>query len=169
MLLAIVGYLLTKPSTTGNLTGETFTNSMKKDAEKAKDNMENISPKQTDQYQSASEPTQHLQTVEYDITKPYQQDFQVSYQVVEKPRLAGCIASKSTCSCYTQQATKIELSQSDCRRYISGDRPFDYFTQQQQQNHIPTTQPQMQQPQDTKQFDAEYIAQMQEARKQGLI
>lgn len=170
VLLAIIGYLLTKPSTTGNLTGETFTSSMKKDAEKAKDNMENISPKQTDQYQSASEPTQQqLQTVQYDISKPYEQDFQVSYQIVEKPRLAGCIASKTSCSCYTQQATKIELSQSDCRRYISGDRPFDYFTQQQQQNHIPTTQPQMQQPQDTKQFDAEYMAQMQEARKQGLI
>lgn len=174
VLIAIIVYLLNKPAATGNLTGETFTNSMKKDAEKAKDNMENIgkgSPVATDQQNAASQSAsqQQVQAVEYDITKPYDQNYSVSYQIVEKPRLAGCIASKSTCSCYTQQATKIELSQADCRRYVSGDRPFDYFTQQRQPQQTAATQPQMQQPQDTKQFDAEYMAKMEEARRQGLI
>lgn len=169
-LLAIIIYLLNKPAATGNLTGETFTKSMKQDAEKAKNNMENIAPTQTDQHAAASEPTQQqVQSVQYDINKPYDQNYQVSYQINEKPRLAGCIASKSTCSCYTQQATKIEMTQSDCRRYVSGDRPFDYFTQRQQQMQQAAVQPQMQQPQDTKQFDAEYIAKMQEAKRQGLI
>ncbi len=162
VMLAIIAYLLMKPSTTGNLTGETFTHSMKKDAEQAKNNMENIGTKPNPDQAASSEPQpQQVQTVQYDITKPYQQDYQVSYEIVEKPRIAGCIASKSTCSCYTQQATRIELSQSDCRRYVSGDRPFDYFTQQRQQQPYQYQQAYQQQPYQTQtpqDFDAQYRA-----------
>ncbi|WP_023269815.1 zonular occludens toxin domain-containing protein [Acinetobacter gyllenbergii] len=163
VLIAVIVYLLNKPAATGNLTGETFTNSMKKDAEKAKNNMETMgqnSPAATDQQRASSEPysqqQQQVQTVEYDITKPYSQDYSVSYQIVEKPRLAGCIASKSSCSCYTQQATKIELSQADCRRYVSGDRPFDYFTQRPQQMQQVAVQQQAQNQGSPSDFDAKY-------------
>ncbi len=111
------------------------------------------------------------QAVEYDIRQPYATNYAVSYQVVEKPRLAGCMIMKNNCSCYTQQATKIDMSQSDCKRYMSGDKPFDYFTQQQQQTQLPQapTQSQVQNQQSVNQFDAEYFAKMQEAKRQGLI
>lgn len=111
------------------------------------------------------------QVIEYDIRQPYATNYAVSYQVVEKPRLAGCMIMKNNCSCYTQQATKIDMSQSDCKRYMSGDKPFDYFTQQQQQRQLPQapTQSQVQNQQSVNQFDAEYFAKMQEAKRQGLI
>lgn len=108
---------------------------------------------------------------QYDVSKPYQQDFKIDYELNERPRLAGCIASKTTCTCYTQQATKIDMSRSDCKRYISGDRPFDYFTKQQQERRqdIQQNQTQLTGQQQATDFDKEFIAKMQEAKKQGLI
>lgn len=114
---------------------------------------------------------QQSQNVEYDITQPYTTNYAISYQVVEKPRLAGCMIVKNNCSCYTQQATKIDMSQTDCKRYMSGDKPFDYFTQQQQQKQPQQApiQSQVHNQQSVEQFDAEYMAKMQEAKRQGLI
>ncbi|WP_339352898.1 zonular occludens toxin domain-containing protein [Acinetobacter beijerinckii] len=111
------------------------------------------------------------QIFEYDVRKPYDTNYAVSYQVVEKPRLAGCMIFKNTCSCYTQQATKIDMTQTDCKRYMSGDKPFDYFTQQQEQRQPQQApmQSQVQNQQSVNQFDAEYIAKMQQAKRQGLI
>lgn len=177
VLIAIIVYLLNKPATTGNLTGESFTNSMKKDADKAKNNMENIAQNSPAAEHSASDPqptqSNQQQTVKYNINNPYDNNYSVDYQINERPRLAGCMIVKSSCTCYTQQATKIGMSQSDCKKYMSGDRPFDYFTQQQQvqqqQQMQQQAQQQHQQQQDVKQFDAEYAAKMQEAKKRGLI
>lgn len=117
--------------------------------------------------------SQNDQAFAYDVRQPYATDYAVSYQVVEKPRLAGCMIMKNNCSCYTQQATKIDMSQSDCKRYMSGDKPFDYFTKQQEQRQLQQApvqyQAQVQNQQSVQQFDAEYFAKMQEAKKQGLI
>lgn len=70
------------------------------------------------------------QTIYYDISKPYDVDTsQIGYEVTEKPILTGCIEYQKQCKCYTQQATIINMSYKDCKRYISGDRPFNYFKQ----------------------------------------
>lgn len=73
-------------------------------------------------------------TYSYSPSNPYDtSSIQVEYHVVNKPRLAGCAFIGSTCSCYTQQMTKLEVSQNDCKRYMNGDKPFDYFHQYNQQ------------------------------------
>lgn len=72
---------------------------------------------------------QQGQTVKYDINKPYDFDTtSVHYDIVEKPVLVGCMQYESRCTCYTQQATPINLSKKDCQRYLSGDKPFNYFS-----------------------------------------
>ena len=136
------------------------------------------SPVATDPQQTSPEYNQN-RTVQYDINKPYDFDqSQYQYQVTEQPQLAGCMQYKNTCNCYTQQATKINMSVADCKRYLSGDRPFNPFRQPQQYNQQSVQQQQIQQPvqqQQTQpvltpsQFDAEYMAKMQEAKRQGLI
>jgi hypothetical protein len=121
-------------------------------------------------------------TVQYDINKPYEFDqSQYQYQVTDQPQLSGCIQYKNSCTCYTQQATKINMSVADCKRYMAGDRPFNPFRQpqqynqqqpiqQQQQIQQPVQQQQQIQPvQNVSQFDAEYAAKMQEAKRQGLL
>lgn len=72
------------------------------------------------------------QPIKYDVSKPYDVDTSnIDYQITEKPLLTGCILYEKQCKCYTQQATIIKISYQDCKRYISGDRPFNYFRQQQ--------------------------------------
>ena len=53
-LLAFIGYLLTKPSTTGNLTGETFTNKTKNDLAKTQQQTAAIGQTQTAQNQNSN-------------------------------------------------------------------------------------------------------------------
>lgn len=69
-------------------------------------------------------------SVEYDISKPYENDFsKATRQVSQLPVLAGCaIDLKNQCNCYTQQMTIIKISQTDCKRYMSGDKPFNPFS-----------------------------------------
>jgi len=116
---------------------------------------------------------QGQQSVEYDIRNPYATNYAVSYQVVEKPRLAGCMIVKNSCSCYTQQATKIDMSQSDCKRYMSGDRPFDYFTLQQDQQRLQAQSQQTVMPrsgfQDAKDFDSKYRQFVQEQNQANNV
>lgn len=70
------------------------------------------------------------QLMKYDVNKPYEID-QASYQyeVTQSPQLAGCAIVSNKCTCYTQQATRINISTKDCKRYMSGDRPFNPFQQ----------------------------------------
>lgn len=70
----------------------------------------------------------YTQTVKYDIDKPYDFDkSQVQYTVTERPVLTGCMQDDKQCKCYTQQATIVNLSIQECKRYLSGDKPFNYF------------------------------------------
>ncbi|KHF77291.1 phage-related protein [Acinetobacter sp. neg1] len=142
-------------------------------------NPQNAQP--TDSHPSASEPTGSSTTAnasgqneyKYDVRRPYDFEYDLTYQIQERPRLAGCIISKKTCSCYTQQATKIDMSQSDCKRYMSGDRPFDYFTKQQdlqrQQAQPQQVYAQKAGTQQASDFDREYFAKIEQAKQQGLI
>ncbi|MFU8926150.1 hypothetical protein [Acinetobacter puyangensis] len=69
-----------------------------------------------------------LERVRYNINQPYEFDAtQYNYEIKQVPILAGCMIMNNTCNCYTQQATKIDMSQKDCKRYMNGDKPFNPF------------------------------------------
>ncbi|MCY6411053.1 zonular occludens toxin domain-containing protein [Acinetobacter sp. VNH17] len=112
-----------------------------------------------------------VQIVKYNPNQPYAVDYsQFDYQVFDKPVISGCIIYANECTCFTQQATKLDMSQKDCRRYMSGDRPFNAFRQpQQQQYQQPPAQAQQENQQYVNNYDAEYIEKMREAKRQGLI
>ena len=72
--------------------------------------------------------------IEYDPTKPYDQNYQqqLSYDVTAKPVFSGCIKKNGKYIAYSQQGTVLNVSQNDCKRLIEdGDRPFNYFAQEQ--------------------------------------
>lgn len=101
-----------------------------------------------------------LQRVSYNINKPYEQDIEYQYEVLQKPMLSGCVVLDKTCTCYTQQATKLDVSQADCKKYMSGERPFNPFLDVQQVQQLE---------QSTQQKTLEDIARYQQAKEQGLI
>lgn len=94
------------------------------------------------------------------------------------PRLSGCIKYAGKYHGIDQQGNIMPtVKQETCKRWMSGDRPFDYFREQ-NNNYQPHNQQNMQQvqinqptqtQQQVNQFDAEYAAKMQEAKRQGLI
>lgn len=67
--------------------------------------------------------------IKYDINNPH--DFDVSqyeYEIKDVPIISGCaVDTKNICTCYTQQMTKLKISNKDCRDYIAGDKPFNPF------------------------------------------
>ncbi len=135
-----------------------------------------VSAEQSASSPVASEPEYNEnRIVQYDVNRPYEFDqSQYQYQVIDQPQLSGCIEYKNTCTCYTQQATKLTMSTSDCKRYLSGDRPFNPFRQpqhDQQARQQSVEQQQLRDPQqgNPQQFDSEYAAKVQEAKRQGLI
>ncbi|MCH7378586.1 zonular occludens toxin domain-containing protein [Acinetobacter higginsii] len=70
--------------------------------------------------------------MKYSPNKPYE-DYtqQVAYKPTDMPRFSGCMKKNGKYVAYTQQGTKLDVSQEDCRRLIEdGDRPFNYFAQQ---------------------------------------
>ena len=74
--------------------------------------------------------------VSYNPTKPYddkeiQQN--LTYDVTAKPVFSGCMKTGNKYQAYTQQGTKLDVSQADCERLIrDNDRPFNYFATNQQ-------------------------------------
>ena len=69
-------------------------------------------------------------TVAYNPAQPFDNDIQnhVSYEVTAKPLFSGCMKTGSKYQAYTQQGTKLDVSQADCERLIeNNDRPFNYF------------------------------------------
>lgn len=65
----------------------------------------------------------------YNPSKPFDADTQqISYTVTAKPVFSGCMKTGSKYQAYTQQGTKLDVSQADCERLIQdNDRPFNYF------------------------------------------
>lgn len=83
-------------------------------------------------HSQSSSPIQTLAddyTISYDIRNPYYSEEQIDYQytINEVPVLAGCSIFDNKCSCYTQQMTVIPMLESDCKRYMNGDKPFNPF------------------------------------------
>ncbi|MDA3451969.1 zonular occludens toxin domain-containing protein [Acinetobacter sp. AOR43_HL] len=85
--------------------------------------------------------------VSYNPSKPYDDQIQksVSYQVSAKPVFSGCVKKNGRYLAYTQQGTILhDVSSSDCKKLIDqGDRPFNYFKQEQPQI---ANQPQLEPP-----------------------
>ena len=72
--------------------------------------------------------------VSYDPSKPYDTKVSSEYEATAKPVFAGCVKYNGKYYAYTQQGTKLEASPSVCRRLIDeGDRPFNYFANNQNQ------------------------------------
>ncbi len=69
-------------------------------------------------------------TVAYNPSQPFDDQIQksVSYEATAKPIFSGCMKTGSKYQAYTQQGTKLDVSQADCQRLIeNNDRPFNYF------------------------------------------
>jgi hypothetical protein len=75
-------------------------------------------------------------TVSYNPNQPFDSDIQkhVSYEVTAKPVFSGCTKFGSKYQAYTQQGTKLDVSQADCERLIKqNDRPFNYFVNEREE------------------------------------
>lgn len=103
--------------------------SMYHEAKKQQSQVTNQTTKTVENKQTTQN-MQNTQTVKYDINKPYDFDAsQVEYQILDKPIIVGCMSDANRCQCFSQQGTLIQMSRKDCKRYFSGDRPFNYFKQ----------------------------------------
>lgn len=82
---------------------------------------------------SASAMASTAEQIAYDPAQPYQDiETKVSYTVTAKPVFSGCSKFGNRYQAYTQQGTKLDVSQADCERLIkNNDRPFNYFSGQQ--------------------------------------
>ena len=78
------------------------------------------------------------QVISYDPNDPYRDmSSSLNYQATTKPQFAGCIKYANKFYAYTQQGTRLNVSESDCKKLIeNGDRPFNYFAEQRQQTSI---------------------------------
>lgn len=78
----------------------------------------------------------------YDGSKPYDVEYKpTDLEPNDFPRFKNAIVYNGKCTAYSQQGTIMHsVSKEDCYRLANGDRPFDYFSEQQ------TAQNTMQQP-----------------------
>lgn len=109
------------------------------------------------------------QLMKYDVNKPYEID-QASYQyeVTQSPQLAGCAIVANKCTCYSQQATRLNISTKDCKRYMNGDRPFNPFKQQPQVNNNAQV-PAQANNSESSELSIQELAKMEQAKAMGLI
>lgn len=78
--------------------------------------------------------------VNYDPTKPYDTQISANYEATSKPVFSGCVKFNGKYYAYTQQGTKLEAPASVCKRLIDdGDRPFNYFANN-NQNQLNSSQ-----------------------------
>lgn len=106
----------------------------------------------------------------YDSSKPYDFKPQPQVEVRDYPRLTGCARDlKGQYVGIDQQGNLMpQIAQSDCKKWISGYRTFDYTkapVEVKNNAAIPAETNNMQAPQPT----VQELAQMEEAKAQGLI
>ena len=101
------------------------------------------------------------QVVSYNPHKPYDFKYEPQVQPTDFPRMSGVVTlSSGKLIAIDQQGNYMpDVSEQDCKKWLDGYRPFNYFVQQQQQ----------QQPQQQYQMDSEMLAKYQEAKEKGLI
>lgn len=75
-----------------------------------------------------------VQAVKYDSNKPYDFEYQPEIKPTDFPRMSGVMKlSSGKLVALDQQGNYMQnVSQEDCRKWLSGYRPFDYFAQQKQ-------------------------------------
>lgn len=89
--------------------------------------------------QSVGNSEHSVSTVSYNPNMPFHDEpfTDLTYEVTAKPVFAGCAKFNGEYIAYTQQGTRLKVSQADCRRVINdGDRPFNYFAQKQEINPV---------------------------------
>ncbi|AXY56192.1 hypothetical protein CDG60_06160 [Acinetobacter chinensis] len=109
---------------------------------------------------------------DYNPNKPYDANFTANYNPTDFPRLSATIIYNGKCHAYNQQGTQMyDISDADCMRFASGDRPFDYFKQQNlnTQNNNTMNQQNVNQNISTVSLSREELAKYQLAKEQGLI
>lgn len=110
--------------------------------------------------------------VTYNPDKPFENsDIQkkISYEVTAKPVFSGCMKTRSgKYQAYTQQGTRLDVSQQDCERLMTdNDRPFNYFVQV--NNDRTSTESFRNDSTQSKQPNIEQQAKLEQAKQQGLI
>lgn len=75
-----------------------------------------------------------VQTVSYNPNSPYDFDYQPQVQPTDFPRMSGVmkLSSGKLVALDQQGNYMLDVSQSDCQRWLNGYRPFNYFAQQKQ-------------------------------------
>jgi hypothetical protein len=112
---------------------------------------------------------------QYNPSKPFDDySVNVSYEPTAKPVFSGCMKKNGKYVAYTQQGTILhDVSQADCKRVVDdGDRPFNYYAQQQNLTDSVSTVTNVSvqhEQQTTEQLSPDDIAKFQQAKKEGLI
>ncbi len=80
-----------------------------------------------------------VQTVSYNPNKPYDFEYQPQVQPTDFPRISGVVKlSSGKLIAIDQQGNYMTgISQEDCKKYLSGYRPFDYFALKQNNDFNP--------------------------------
>lgn len=87
--------------------------------------------------------------ISYNPADPYASKVDAQYQATSLPKFSGCIKFNGKYTAYTEQGTKInDVNPSACKRLIDdGDRPYDYFKENNNamvsQNYNPQTNQQV--------------------------
>lgn len=78
-----------------------------------------------------------VQTISYNSNKPYDFDYQPQVQPTDFPRMSGVIRMKSGRLVAVDQQGNymLNVSQNDCKRWLDGYRPFNYFASNQSQSN----------------------------------
>ena len=84
-------------------------------------------------FDSISKNGSSVQTVSYNPNKPYKFEYHPQVQPTDFPRMSGVIKlSNGKLMAIDQQGNYMEnISQIDCKRWLDGYRPFNYFAQSQ--------------------------------------
>lgn len=112
---------------------------------------------------------QQVQILSYDPNDPYSFNPQAKIQVNDYPRLSGCAKFGNKYYAYDQQGNRMpDIKQDACKRWMAGDKPFNYSQQPQQaMNYAPVpTQTDNSQP---RELTVQEAPQYEEAKSQGLI
>lgn len=97
----------------------------------------------TKQQSSVLPDGQVFQAVVYDPDKPYDFEYKPQIQPQDFPRMSGVMAlANGRLMAIDQQGNYMSnVSQEDCRKWLSGYRPFNYTKAPQQQNQYAYSQP----------------------------
>lgn len=97
----------------------------------------------TKQQSSVLPDGQVFQAVVYDPNKPYDFEYKPQIQPQDFPRMSGVMTlSNGRLMAIDQQGNYMSnISQDDCRKWLSGYRPFNYAKAPQQQNQYAYSQP----------------------------